>query len=559
MKKFLTLLISLMLVLTMGAVFTACGDNPDDPPDSGYEVTEEQFESAINFEGVNSVKVSLVIQEDGETDTHIIWFDGAKAKNDITYGDDNELYYVEYKGSAGDIYSCVDGVWYKMAMSETQVSYQTKLSDYKDIIFFMPFSDFTFEDNTYKVTYAGTEISVKFQDGRLISVDMVSAAGSTCNYTFSDYNNTTVTLPADFVDLTGGSGGGAGSGSGESGLAEYIDIENVTISVMASREYYGELEPVVDTYGWKIDDERWTFDGPNFQAPGGGVGVQVYCDGTNCYINGSDTPNAEGEAYFDVLTELLTFIANNQNKFSEVVEDVFYVDSIDFYTIATYYEVFITIQDDVISSISYTVNDTYNQVNTPGYYTEDIVYTFSNYGTTVVNGDYNPGGEPTAWADYFSFENVTITAVDEDKYYYQGDLVREDYSVSTWKLDDEKWSYRCESDDYNIYAIYDGEECLIDNTPYADVSMAKVMFVENSILGFLDDMIYGEEMFVETGDNEYTLEMENDGMIKTCVVTFANGYVSSIVYTIVGEDGDGYGGELKSTYTFTAIDSTVVE
>ncbi len=382
MKKLLTILLSLILCLSLGMFFTACEDDPDNPPPenppSANQVTEEQFNSAISFNGVSSVTVNLEIVEGGQTETNVALFDGAKAKFSMTSGGETQTDFVEFKEGGADYYLYEGTTCYKMSLSATEAEEIQKLSDYKDVIFIGEYSEFTFENDEYKLTKEGTTLVAKFLDGKLISAVLTAEEGS-ASYTFTKYGSTTVTLPTDYTEVSGGGNGGPGT---------------------------------------------------------------------------------------------------------------------------------------------------------------------------------NPGAK--AWEEYFDMQNVTVVAVDEDKYYFEGDLVSEDYSVSTWKLDGEKWSYRCESDGYNIYAIYDGEECLIDNEPYAEVATAKMMFVENSILSFLDEMISGEDMFNETGDNVYTLQMTSEGMTKTCVVTITNGYVSSIVYTIVGEDGDGYGGDLKTTYTFSNFGTTVV-
>ena len=201
MKKFLAILLSAVLCLTVGMAI-GCNKASDD-----YEVTAEEFVSAITFEGQTNYKITttntVVSAEGSEVMTMVVERAGDKIKLTMT-DSETEIGYVEKVGDKYYNYS-EDGEGFVKVEGNKQI-FDTYASVNLASLG-IEYADLTYNAET-KAYEAATieseqgemsEVSFKFEDNKLVSCSMKLAYGpeATATQTVAVvYGDVTVTLPA---------------------------------------------------------------------------------------------------------------------------------------------------------------------------------------------------------------------------------------------------------------------------------------------------------------------------------------------------------------------------
>lgn len=471
MKKILSLILTLCMCLTMGAVLTACDFGTTDPghthtyetvwshddtyhwyacedktcvetsqkaehsiengvcsvcgheqsaptpppTPSANEVTEEQFNAAFAFEGITSVTVQ------SESNTNIVNGVQQEVSYATIYLQDNRLKYVSGDVTAynevydtyayGYSYDTENEKWLRIKIENTDDDFSDLMTfaSIKEMFEEVDFSDFVYADGYYtgsQVFEEGTQdeytvaFRFQFESGRLISArGEYEIEGFDCyDYlSFSAYNETNVSLPANYEDV----GSVTPTPDPATSWASYFEFDNVTVTKTSST-YYSDLDMTIsDTEHIKVQGNRWLWETTDYYYDDTLYeDFVVYFDGTNAYVYGvvdneMDTQN--------VVFFLDTDFSAYESSFTETSSGVFEADEISAYGVYTYKDVCITVVNGNISSIVYSKDITVDGAT----YTQTTSYSFSSWGETTVDGsDYT---EPSAWQSYFDFENVTIT------------------------------------------------------------------------------------------------------------------------------------------------------
>lgn len=163
-------------------------------------VTEEEFYAALSFENVDS----FAMLRNGE---EFYFLENNKVKviqseDDVVYLEDHEEYV--------DLYE-EDGTWYKTQVSPEDENYEEYYSmlHFAEFFFgYISFGDFTYENGVY--TGSSNTLgncSLRIEGGQLVALTIYYEEDgnvSSTDFTFTNYNSTTVTLPTEYTDLSGG-------------------------------------------------------------------------------------------------------------------------------------------------------------------------------------------------------------------------------------------------------------------------------------------------------------------------------------------------------------------
>lgn len=201
MKKFLAILLSTVLCLTVGMAI-GCNKASDD-----FEVTAEEFVSAISFEGQTNYKINtannVVSAEGTEVMTMIVEREGDKIKLTLTEDNETEIGYVEKVDDKYYIYE-EEGEGFVKGEGNQRVFDMYAGANLASIG--IEYADLTYnaETKAYEAATIETEqgeltdVSLKFEDNKLVSCSMKLAYGpeATATQTVSVvYGDVTVTLP----------------------------------------------------------------------------------------------------------------------------------------------------------------------------------------------------------------------------------------------------------------------------------------------------------------------------------------------------------------------------
>lgn len=385
------------------------------PTPSANEVTEEQFNAAFAFEGITSVTVQ------SESNTNIVNGVQQEVSYATIYLQDNKLKYVSGDVTAynevydtyayGYSYDTENEKWLRVKIENTDDDFSDLMTfaSIKEMFEEVDFSDFVYADGYYtgsQVFEEGTQdeytvaFRFQFESGRLISArGEYEIEGFDCyDYlSFSAYNETNVSLPANYEDV----GSVTPTPDPATSWASYFEFDNVTVTKTSST-YYSDLDMTIsDTEHIKVQGNRWLWETTDYYYDDTLYeDFVVYFDGTNAYVYGvvDNEMNTQNVVFF-----LDADFSAYESSFTETSSGVFEADEISAYGVYTYKDVCITVVNGNISSIVYSKDIAVDGAT----YTQTTSYSFSSWGETTVDGsDYT---EPSAWQSYFDFENVTIT------------------------------------------------------------------------------------------------------------------------------------------------------
>ncbi len=389
MKKIISLALALCTCMALGTGLTACGGSEKEKePATAQEVTKNQFQAALSFEGVQSVTCSFHLTADDYFQSKTIYIEGNKSQ----MGEGTNAQYVEKTAEAQYLYyyteffddTTIGGMygytgWVKGSIDgDVRGSVEKLASTFK----YMAYSNFTFADGVYSYSYTDGEESgsyqLQFENKKLTAATLRTQTGEevvTTEYGFSNYGTTTVSLPTEYKEVSGTS-------KPTSDWASYFALENVSIVCESTTEY---TTPIVMTIEeretMKIDGERWVWTASEYFYNGTTEkDFVVSYDGMHAYV-GDVADNAldddlivEGELF----TINVTCFADYENLFTEVSTGVYHADELSFgLNNVTQTNITITIVEGKLKTVQYTMTSTAEYA-----FVSQYTYTFSDWGTT---------------------------------------------------------------------------------------------------------------------------------------------------------------------------------
>ena len=348
------------------------------------------------------------------------------------------------------------------------------------------------------------------------------------------------------LPTTGGNDDSSPTISPSKSLADYLTLQNVTISetVTISGELFGS--PITLTSLIKINGEEWLEQSTSY-----GATTTVYFDGQVAYENGVETTDYLSPAVMGTI-EILSM---KEDDFTKRSDNEFFAQTLSLGMGYAYDDVTISIVDERISSLNYSIESEDFSTN--------YSYTFTDFGKTSIDGeDYK---KPSAWISLFDWDNVSIKktqVADVD-----GTLTPITL-ISEWKIDGEKWfSYQEQEAEDNevtksVTVKFDGINSYLDGSIVED---SEIDFYHCKYEGLLYDLISLENSFTKTEEAGATVYKANEISLYGVVayedvqVTVIEGKISKIVYT----DIDGYSlNEVRypliSTFTFANWGTTII-
>lgn len=382
------------------------------PTPSENEVTEEQFNAALSFSGVTSLTVVFESNENemGQSIGSTTYFDGNKTKI-VSSG--MGMFVEEYDMFAYLFYNDEQNTtnWYRTKIEQTDEMYSTltTFNSWKAEFANFDFSNFSYADGYYSgecVFDEGTvdeyigDVKLEFKDGKLVYLDVkyqIESFNVVYNYTFSGYNETTITLPVNYNDINANSQ----TPDTSSVWASYFDLPNVTITETMTYVKNGKKENSTLKTVWKTDKNAWICYQDYLSVDGDVLTTNViYFDGTNGYFNGNQA--AEGVDWYHYRYEgLFVELENLESSFEKSTSNsttvLYSADTITLYGVTAYTNVQIMVENGRITTIVYTKANAVMDGNSDESYSGTYTFTFTNYGTTEV--DYavsNPSEPPSA-------------------------------------------------------------------------------------------------------------------------------------------------------------------
>lgn len=352
------------------------------------EVTESEFYAALSFDGVASMTVQFVGSGYGQSST--TYLDGKKTKiysNGMTmYVEDCDTfaYFYSPDSEQGNLYRT------KVEQNSTLAT----LTNYKTFFSIFDFSDFTYIDGYYvgdHVFEEGTDneyvgnIKLQFENGKLVYLRVESEVENS-SVSFSAYNETTVALPANYVDVS--STPTPTPPETSSDWASYFDLPNVTITETVTYVKNGITEKLNLKCVWKQNNAAWICRQDYLSIDGSVFASNIaYFDGTNSYLNGEKTESVEWYHYS--WEGLLMYLENLENCFEKSVQSstkiLYSADAIPLYGGTPYTNVQITVENKHITTIIYTYENAVMDETTNETYPATYTFTFTNYGTTKID------------------------------------------------------------------------------------------------------------------------------------------------------------------------------
>lgn len=553
-------------------VCSVCGyeqSNPTPPPTpSANEVTEEQFNAAISFVDITSVTVH------SESNANIVNGVQQEVCYATMYLQDNKLKYVSGNLTAynevydtfayGYSYDTEQEKWLRIKIEDTDDDFSDLMTfaTIKEMFEGIDFSDFVYADGSYtgsQIFEEGTDdeytvnFRFQFEDGRLISArGEYEVEGFACydSLTFSDYNTTTVSLPAVYEDYT------EPTPNPDDSWASYFEFDNVTVSLSSSTYYPDYDMTITSSESMKVQGEEWLWETTDyFYNDNLYDEFAVYFDGTNTYVYGvvDNGMNTQNVVFF-----LNADFSAYESSFTETSSGVFEADEISAYGVYTYKDVQLVISNGKISSISYSIEFSSGGTS----YDQTVEYTFSDWDETVIDGDKYT--QPSAWGSYFDFENVTITEILQ--YVVEGTT----HSMETnWNVDDGSWVCNKVMEKVDgiativNQAYYDGTNYYLNGNLISEDDIYIYHYLSGNLLG---DLIGYESSFNKSINGSKTI-YSADSIILYGALTYTdveltveNGKIVKLTYKL-GDAALHEGQYYDGTYTLTFSDygTTIVE
>lgn len=541
------------------------------PTPSANEVTEEQFNAAFAFEGIASVTVQ------SESNTNIVNGVQQEVSYATIYLQDNKL-----KCVSGDIttynevydtyaygysYDTENEKWLRIKIENTDDDFSNLMTfaSIKEMFEEVDFSDFVYADGYYtgsQVFEEGTQdeytvvFKFQFENGKLISArGEYEIEGFDCyDYlSFSAYNETNVTLPADYEEV----GSVTPTPDLTTAWSSYFVFDNVTVT-KASSTYYPDYDITIsETETIKVQDDRWLLQKADYYYNEvSWDNFPIYFDGANAYVNGSIDNDYD---HYGSLCLDFTFIANNESVFVETSTGIFEAEEIQFYG-TTYSEIKVEIVENEVVSIGYKFEVASDYAN----YSGEESYVLSDYDNTTI--DEIIYTTPSEWVACFDFDNVTVT---QTAVFTTESGVLISPLTTIWKFDDEKWISSHERhavsdspDGTSGWDIVETDIAYFDGTlSYLNNEQVDALWEYECYI--LDTLAGNENTFtkVMNGNTTTYTAMEIEGSQYTNVsIIVVDGKITQITYTLENgyQDINGYH-PTTYTLTFTAYGTTVIE
>ncbi|MBQ7373936.1 MAG: hypothetical protein IJW64_05180 [Clostridia bacterium] len=324
--------------------------------------------------------------------------------------------------------------------------------------------------------------------------------------------------------------------------ASYFVFDNVTISldvisIIENEEYSSNMATK------KYDGAKWLeintdYDDETYEP----IQIITYCDGENVYENGVLIAGDDAYSSFDVLN----LFSSCGNSFTEISDDVYYAETVEYMGYTLYEKVTVTILNKKLSSIEIDLSTSdSNSV---------MKYSFSDWGATVVTEPVIE--EQTTFELLFNFENVTITCSNN-------------LSIlkNVWKIDYDKWICKHDLTAVDNVVVettvlgYDGENYYKDGETTNDIDSVEAWNFNLETVLLLKDY---ENSFTKTVSDDTTVYCADEITIysstwSNVMITAQNGRITEIRYTrdnLMDENGEPVSGTV--IYTFTDYGTTTV-
>ena len=233
MKRFLSLALIACICLCVCSSLISCNDSTTEEPTEATfaspdteapDETEDpaalkaRFKEALSFKDVENVTLKLyseykedLLEDSGST---ILYFDGAKTKSVSVNEYSSNTFYYEKTGTEFHVYLEGENGWERIiASADAPGSQYTILADYVSEFEYVSYEDYTYDGEVFACTEksdASTEtITIKIDGTKLVYIEMYiknSDYEYTRRYEFSDYGETKVELPTDYVEAGGNNG-----------------------------------------------------------------------------------------------------------------------------------------------------------------------------------------------------------------------------------------------------------------------------------------------------------------------------------------------------------------
>lgn len=418
MKKILVLLLAIISVFTMAVAcnsssntststssFSSLGQSVSSQnstsqggADQGtYTVTEAEFNSAINFEGLTQYKINITgteVDYDSEEEMPVVNLNGCHIvdgnKEYFAY-DNMEIYYEPAEEeNCLYAYTCSDGNGFYRSTINANEKFGAIT-----IINELSFSDFTFNQakNAYTANIDDSLYTVQFKDSKLVSVRVDSKEAGFDVYTLMEVvaSTQTITMPEEFFDTEGG------EPVAKEEWEALFELENCLATTYLTTTTYVEDESFTGDYLSSIiySGETWLYQDED---------ENVYFDGEKTYCNGKVDQSAYEVGTIWELIEIKEFysgIAYYQQA------SMYYAGSIELGD-RSYTDVSVSINEDgKVEYVNYT--ETFSIENSG--VEEVIEYEFTLIIDWEISTIENPEQytQLSDWAKMFDLDKVSIT------------------------------------------------------------------------------------------------------------------------------------------------------
>ncbi len=377
--------------------FEKTAEKPEEKPAptpslSENEVTEAQFNAALNFNNVQNITIKFDSNAPDATTNTTMYFDGSKIMIDFennTLIDDTYLPDAIYEISESTPYAYVYfpkemGLpyfgWVRSPLNLTD-EYLTEASNSINELQSL-FNGITLDSCTYTDGYyiftkqnyepLGTDLTIKlrFKNSKLVSVRGEYMLDGVAVYELQELSNrgtTAVTIPTEYRDIS------EITPEPSTNWASYFVFDNVTAGLTTTWKYaaYPEFNST-ETESMKINGNAWLLVAENY--------FKIYYDGTTLHKENTTVDDEQlylnGSTWFQSVMMFSVY----ESLFTET-SDVYFTEEITMPEAGvTYNNVKITITNDKISSVEYTLSVNTSEIVCDVTYK----YEFSNWGTTVV-------------------------------------------------------------------------------------------------------------------------------------------------------------------------------
>ena len=455
-------------------------------------VSEEEFYTALSFEGVNSYTITIGgVEVDYDADLGAV---GTEKVEGTIYIQGDKGHYVFKEPTATEYYlETVDKNTYMyldMGTGYVKIDVTDDMEEnlgafgmigsssyFKNGFInrsLIDFADFIYADGAYTGKMQKDEndttlidATLKFENGKLVyfRIDEKEKGYDVCQiFSFSLINSTTVTLPTNFTE-------NLQPQPQPSEWSNYFVLDNVTVKEENAITMTGTLDPIITTSSISIDDEKWLQISTAY-----GMTNTVYFDGTKAYENGVETSEYSLPAIFS----LATLISLHEQDFTETESGVYSAETLKITDDFGFENVTVTIVNGKVFSAQYELNNVESGI------LMSYKYEFSKWGTTSVSAPEQ--SQVVDLSQYFVFDNVTMAY--EQYRNYIGEEVEDSANIF---IEGQKWKYVF-GNDAELFS--DGNNLYIDGV-LSELEPDEV----NGILEYIERMFESCKNYMQQGES----------------------------------------------------------